>query len=151
MTSCNSWAFPTLPSIYVQICNTYQLKESSLPLPRIYWPFHINFSVPKTNLVSKVEMKTSKTGFTPTDQSVHPSIHSFKLCEFCNLNDLLILVDLENLVDMANLVNQVILMYLVILLKLVVLVKLVILVNLVILVTVDFLVNLTNLVNLAIW
>ena len=50
-------------------------------------------------------MKKSKKGFMPTDQIAHPSIHPAKLCKFCNLTDLVILVDLENLVDMANLVN----------------------------------------------
>ena len=58
-------------------------------------------------------MKKSKKGFMPTDQIAHASIHPAKLCKFCNLTDLVILVDLENLVDMANLVNLLILMNLV--------------------------------------
>ena len=49
-------------------------------------------------------------------------IHPSKLCKFCNITDLVIMVDLENLVDMANLVNLVILMNLMILVKLVILV-----------------------------
>ena len=47
-------------------------------------------------------MKKSKKGFMPTNQIAHPSIHPAKLCKFCNLTDLVILVDLENLVDMTR-------------------------------------------------
>ena len=110
VTSSNSWAFPTLPSIYVHMCNTYLFKECSLPLPRINWPFHIDFSVPKSNFRFQSRNETSPR----------------KLCKFYNLTDLVILADLENL---AMLVNQVILVNLVNLVNLVILVKMVILVN----------------------
>ena len=78
VTSCNSWAFPSLPSIYVQICNRCQLKECSLPLPRIYCPFHINFSVPKTNSsFQNGNEKSQRQGSRPrTKVRIHRSIHS---------------------------------------------------------------------------
>ena len=71
---------------------------------RIYWPFHVDFSVPKTNFNfqrGNEKVKESVHANRPKCASIHPSIQTLQILQF----DLVILVDLENLVDMANLVN----------------------------------------------
>ena len=76
---------------------------------RIYWPFHVDLSVPKTNFNfqrGNEKVKGRVHAKRPKCISIHPS----KLYKFYNLTDLVILVDLQNLVDMANLVNLLILM-----------------------------------------
>ena len=73
VTSCNSWGFPNLPSIYGMHIN---LRSVQLLCHCQGYIGHVIliFLYQKQILISQVEIKKSKRGFTPTDRSAHPSI-----------------------------------------------------------------------------
>ena len=96
VTSCNSWAFPNLPSIYGMHIN---LRSVQLLCHCQGYIGHVIliFLYQKQILISQVEIKKSKRGFTPTDRSAHPSILAGEFDKSDESGNLAILVNVTYL------------------------------------------------------